>query len=176
MSCPYEHHVEMCVCMCVCVYTMLYVIGQRWCGWIIASLLAFTADSTDPVLGHIPHPRGCLWTVQVSCAGCWSSTSAPLTWLWFHQTSSYRVHVSFSSQQSSVVPSAGLPLDPLRPSIWYRKGSVALLCFCEAWGMWTSSQTLTRSMLPLNLFSRLLVTCSSNKQRERFPLFSDSHI
>lgn len=48
---------------------------------------------------------------------------------------------------------------------------MVLLYLCEAQRIWGCSRTLTRSVILLNLFPKLLLTC---KQEYRFTLFLDS--
>lgn len=120
---------------CMCVYvsysmcTVWYAMTVVWLDYYFFAGCLCWYNSSSPQ--HISHPCRCLWIVQVSCSGCWSSILALLTWLRSKPTSSHQIHAGCSTQWSGIVHSLG-------PFICYRKASMVLLCFCEAWGCGTA--------------------------------------
>lgn len=66
----YEYYVQLHVCTCD-IYVLHVVCNRSGMVGLLLSLLITT------VLRHICHPRECLWIVQESSAGGWSSILAP---------------------------------------------------------------------------------------------------
>lgn len=134
-------------CMCVHVSCVYHVVcGSPGIAGLLLLCWLFTTDVTCTVLKHVPHPCRCLWIVQVSYARC----QTPVT--------------------------RSMQVAPLSSQTWSTQ--LGLLCAIEKgpWfsrafvrpGMWSCSQTLTRPLILLSLFARLLVTWGSNKQRYKF--------